>query len=614
MYYIAGVSAVPSAQPTQRRRQRCTPASDAASAPWGDLGRRGFLSGSYISKGGSSSSGSSGGASEGIGSVITAALRGLGGGGSSGALAAAVNGAGAADAGLLAEGLEHGQAAWAARMRFRRQEPTFQVIECFPNGVARESRRPRTASQLELHPRDVVLFAPISRLAAPQRATIAVREDKILFKTEVAQAIISADKAVLIIGRRDRDAKQLAAEIIKVMGRAEAPTNGGDVDFPGPSDAPGALPFELRVLEVLLDATVEYFYTKTQHLNWMMESIGDEIKQPRRPFNATDKAHQLIPIQKFLTSIKNDVRETCEALVAMSEDEEHLQELCLTWQRQLQQAIWAQQPAAAPQVQYSACPETGVLKPAPTASFLNEVYEANHPPGTGAVTAHTKKHSASGGSGHGRHGGHGGHDRHGGGGHGHGAPHSQMSSAYLRTVSDMLESYEREIRSLEGSLLEAEENLDNTREVWHMQLDSSRNHIILVNLWLSMINISVMATTILPAFFGMNLHSGLPEESMKHFYMVVAASIVIATLSYPLGRWIYFRHWRKMTQHELFEQKMLRVLLVQHIDDLDDIIDALRKVDGPIDRRRFRDVVTSTLGNRAITAANVNFLFDIFDA
>jgi hypothetical protein len=133
MYYIAGVSAVPSAQPTQRRRQRCTPASDAASAPWGDLGRRGFLSGSYISKGGSSSSGSSGGASEGIGSVITAALRGLGGGGSSGALAAAVNGAGAADAGLLAEGLEHGQAAWAARMRFRRQEPTFQVGDAAPH-------------------------------------------------------------------------------------------------------------------------------------------------------------------------------------------------------------------------------------------------------------------------------------------------------------------------------------------------------------------------------------------------------------------------------------------------------------------------------------------------
>lgn len=38
-----------------------------------------------------------------------------------------------------------------------------------------------------------------------------------------------------------------------------------------------------------------------------------------------------------------------------------------------------------------------------------------------------------------------------------------------------------------------------------MQLDSSRNHIILVNLWLSMISISVMAATILPAFFGAQL-------------------------------------------------------------------------------------------------------------
>jgi hypothetical protein len=38
-------------------------------------------------------------------------------------------------------------------------------------------------------------------------------------------------------------------------------------------------------------------------------------------------------------------------------------------------------------------------------------------------------------------------------------------NSILVQVSDMLESYEREIRSLEGSLLEAEENLDNTRWV-----------------------------------------------------------------------------------------------------------------------------------------------------
>jgi hypothetical protein len=35
----------------------------------------------------------------------------------------------------------------------------------------------------------------------PQRATISVREDKILFKTEVAKAIITHNKAILIKGR-----------------------------------------------------------------------------------------------------------------------------------------------------------------------------------------------------------------------------------------------------------------------------------------------------------------------------------------------------------------------------------------------------------------------------
>jgi hypothetical protein len=33
-----------------------------------------------------------------------------------------------------------------------------------------------------------------------------------------------------------------------------------------------------------------------------------------------------------------------------------------------------------------------------------------------------------------------------------------------------------------------------------------------------------------------------------------------------------------------------------------------------VTRRRFREVVTGALGPRAMSPANVNFLFDIFDA
>jgi hypothetical protein len=61
----------------------------------------------------------------------------------------------------------------------------------------------------------------------------------------------------------------------------------------------------------------EYFYTKVQHLNWMLESIASDLRQPVQPGAAIDRAHQLIPIQKFLTRVKNDVKETCEAIQAV---------------------------------------------------------------------------------------------------------------------------------------------------------------------------------------------------------------------------------------------------------------------------------------------------------
>jgi hypothetical protein len=62
----------------------------------------------------------------------------------------------------------------------------------------------------------------------------------------------------------------------------------------------------------------EYFYTKVQHLHWMLESIAADIRQPSQPQGAMDKAHQLIPIQKFLTGLKSDVKETSAAIKGVS--------------------------------------------------------------------------------------------------------------------------------------------------------------------------------------------------------------------------------------------------------------------------------------------------------
>jgi hypothetical protein len=53
----------------------------------------------------------------------------------------------------------------------------------------------------------------------------------------------------------------------------------------------------------------------------MLESLSADIRQGSpagQSQGALDKAHQLIPIQKFLTSVKNDVKETKEAITAVS--------------------------------------------------------------------------------------------------------------------------------------------------------------------------------------------------------------------------------------------------------------------------------------------------------
>jgi hypothetical protein len=39
---------------------------------------------------------------------------------------------------------------------------------------------------------------------------------------------------------------------------------------------------------------------------------------------------------------------------------------------------------------------------------------------------------------------------------------------------------------------------------------------------------------------------------------VCGVSLVLAGLSYPLSRFWYTRNWRKISENELFEQKMLR--------------------------------------------------------
>lgn len=69
-----------------------------------------------------------------------------------------------------------------------------QVVEFLPDGTVTE--RDETAESLGLEPRDVSLFQPRpAGLDSPQRATLTPRGPLILFRTEAASAVISAQRA-----------------------------------------------------------------------------------------------------------------------------------------------------------------------------------------------------------------------------------------------------------------------------------------------------------------------------------------------------------------------------------------------------------------------------------
>ena len=75
-------------------------------------------------------------------------------------------------------------------------------------------------------------------------------------------------------------------------------------------------------------------------------------------------------------------------------------------------------------------------------------------------------------------------------------------------------------------LQEMVENMDSTRDVWAMQLDTIRNRIIRVELLVAVASFSLMVSTVPASFFGMNLTSGIEVGSFVPFPQIVLSCLL----------------------------------------------------------------------------------------
>ena len=80
---------------------------------------------------------------------------------------------------------------------------SLQVVEFHPDSTIIETTK--TPEQLNLQPRDISIFATNKLGVQAQRATITPRNGAVLFRTEIAKAIIYKDRAVLFHSRSALD-------------------------------------------------------------------------------------------------------------------------------------------------------------------------------------------------------------------------------------------------------------------------------------------------------------------------------------------------------------------------------------------------------------------------
>jgi len=421
-----------------------------------------------------------------------------------------------------------------------------------------------SVADLGIPPRDAGLFTSDNSHATNQRAAIMVRNDKILFKTEAVRAVISEARAVLI---RNKPGKSFETTL-KVLQEA---IDGEEED---------SVPFELNMLEALLFLTSSYFDVRIGHLNFMYDGVVADMRESSEPFSAVASEamlQQLTPLDKAITAVRSDARETREAISDVLNNEDVLQSVCLSQMRE----------AAA---STSQSPEAG-LDSSDSQHARSCIEGAQEQQDHKHVCNHRNTHDK----------------------------HNQLPNELklheqsdVEQVRRMLATYEREMNSVMGQLEEMRENLDGTREACGMRMDAARNEIILLNLKMTLASLCLMICVVMPTMLGMNVSHGMPDQPWV-FYSVCGASVMIAALCYPLASYMFRRSWRAKSASEVARFTSLRLFLMQHLDDLDDIRASLESIRGQVDRAQFKQHLRSSLPGTKFSAGALDCLFDQYD-
>ncbi|KAL2650247.1 hypothetical protein R1flu_018375 [Riccia fluitans] len=183
-----------------------------------------------------------------------------------------------------------------------------------------------------------------------------------------------------------------------------------------------------------------------------------------------------------------------------------------------------------------------------------------------------------------------------------------------QAAADMLLTYQREVDDAGGVLEELRKGMEAAQEIWELGLDTTRNRIIRMNLYISITTLSVGLAALPASFFGMNLPSGF-EESPTLFYWVVGGA-TMTPLALCIGILLGFRMWpQRVDKRRAQDLAGLRDLL-QHLDSIDDIIRSVAReiADKALTREEFQKILKSHPSSCFMRQKELDLIFKMFDS
>ncbi|KAK7336821.1 hypothetical protein VNO77_17369 [Canavalia gladiata] len=330
---------------------------------------------------------------------------------------------------------------------------------------------------VQIHARDLRILDPL--LSYP--STILGRDKVIILNLEHIKAIITSDE-VLLRDPTDDDVVPIIEELRRRLPKASASGQGDEetcAQDGGEGGENNEFPFEIRALEVLLEAICSFLDARTRELETAAYPALDELTSKISSRNL-DRVRKL---KSAMTRLTNRVQKIRDELENLLDDDEDMADLYLS--RKL------------------------AVSSSPTSSSDSPNW-LNSSPNPGYIKMHRSSRASG----------------------------TTIQRENVEELEMLLEAYFMQIDGTLNKLATLREYIDDTEDYINIQLDNHRNQLIQLELFISAGTVCMSIYSLVAAIFGMNIPYTWKEGHGHMFKWVViftgmvCASLFLSIISY----------------------------------------------------------------------------------